>query len=269
MGTLRGFPYPPAMLRGEQSSPAPHAIASGLLFVMRRLVLVGAAVLSMIAACRSADTGAPPAAAIAAPACAARPLVFRPRTGVQYAALTEQQQGSVYASRLAFTPVAGGWRAVESDFSLNRPTPVDVFGELRGAELHWNLDASGVPRGAGEPIGSAKPQYLANMTYYAFAPAGLATKSTCPGTAWEARWEENERVRTFHYRIESAGPYPRRRADEDDAQRMARRRNLGRVDGGRPDRNRRPSRHRPRRPRHQRLPAHDLDRLPSRLTWEP
>ena len=26
MGTLRGFPYPPAMLRGEQSSPAPHAI---------------------------------------------------------------------------------------------------------------------------------------------------------------------------------------------------------------------------------------------------
>jgi len=192
------------MLRGEQSSPAPHAIASGLLFVMRHLVLVGAAALPMIAACRSADTGAPPAAAIAAPVCAARPLAFRPRTGVQYAALTEQQQGSVYGSRLAFTPVAGGWRAVESDFSLNRPTPVDVFGELRGAELHWNLDASGVPRGAGEPIGSAKPQYLANMTYYAFAPAGLATKSTCPGTAWETRWEENERIRTFHYRIESA-----------------------------------------------------------------
>jgi len=26
MGTLRGFPNPPAMLRGEQSAPAPHAI---------------------------------------------------------------------------------------------------------------------------------------------------------------------------------------------------------------------------------------------------
>ena len=25
MGTLRGFPNPPAMVRGEQSSPAPHA----------------------------------------------------------------------------------------------------------------------------------------------------------------------------------------------------------------------------------------------------
>jgi hypothetical protein len=25
MGTLKGFPNPPAMLRGEQSSPAPHA----------------------------------------------------------------------------------------------------------------------------------------------------------------------------------------------------------------------------------------------------
>src|SRR5262252_5436467 len=25
MGTLKGFPYPPAMVRGEQSSPAPHA----------------------------------------------------------------------------------------------------------------------------------------------------------------------------------------------------------------------------------------------------
>jgi len=27
MGTLKGFPYPPAMVRGEQSSPAPHAIS--------------------------------------------------------------------------------------------------------------------------------------------------------------------------------------------------------------------------------------------------
>src|SRR6185436_8439868 len=27
MGTLKGFPNPPAMLRGEQSSPAPHAIS--------------------------------------------------------------------------------------------------------------------------------------------------------------------------------------------------------------------------------------------------
>ena len=26
MGTLRGFPCPPAMVRGERSSPAPHAI---------------------------------------------------------------------------------------------------------------------------------------------------------------------------------------------------------------------------------------------------
>jgi hypothetical protein len=26
MGTLKGFPNPPAMVRGEQSSPAPHAI---------------------------------------------------------------------------------------------------------------------------------------------------------------------------------------------------------------------------------------------------
>ena len=26
MGTLKGFPCPPAMVRGEQSSPAPHAI---------------------------------------------------------------------------------------------------------------------------------------------------------------------------------------------------------------------------------------------------
>ena len=25
MGTLKGFPYPPAMVRGKQSSPAPHA----------------------------------------------------------------------------------------------------------------------------------------------------------------------------------------------------------------------------------------------------
>src|SRR5208283_3380721 len=31
MGTLGGFPSPPAMVRGEQSSPAPHALrASGL-----------------------------------------------------------------------------------------------------------------------------------------------------------------------------------------------------------------------------------------------
>ena len=30
MGTLKGFPTPPAMVRGEHSSPAPHAIrASG------------------------------------------------------------------------------------------------------------------------------------------------------------------------------------------------------------------------------------------------
>src|SRR5262245_3841537 len=28
MGTLKGFPNPPAMLRGEQSSPAPHAVIS-------------------------------------------------------------------------------------------------------------------------------------------------------------------------------------------------------------------------------------------------
>src|SRR5208283_816696 len=26
MGTLKGFPCPPAMVRGERSSPAPHAI---------------------------------------------------------------------------------------------------------------------------------------------------------------------------------------------------------------------------------------------------
>ena len=31
MGTLGGFPYPPAMVRGEQSSPAPHAIKMGTL----------------------------------------------------------------------------------------------------------------------------------------------------------------------------------------------------------------------------------------------
>jgi acyl-CoA synthetase (AMP-forming)/AMP-acid ligase II/3-hydroxymyristoyl/3-hydroxydecanoyl-(acyl carrier protein) dehydratase len=31
MGTLKGFPYPPAMVRGEQSSPAPHAAADPLL----------------------------------------------------------------------------------------------------------------------------------------------------------------------------------------------------------------------------------------------
>src|SRR5262245_39524307 len=35
VGTLEGFPHPPAMVRGEQSSPAPHAIRDamkGLLF---------------------------------------------------------------------------------------------------------------------------------------------------------------------------------------------------------------------------------------------
>ena len=31
MGTLRGFPNPPAMVRGEQSSPAPHATEMGTL----------------------------------------------------------------------------------------------------------------------------------------------------------------------------------------------------------------------------------------------
>src|SRR5215468_8594590 len=30
LGTLRGFPNPPAMVRGEQSSPAPHAIVPAL-----------------------------------------------------------------------------------------------------------------------------------------------------------------------------------------------------------------------------------------------
>ena len=31
MGTLRGFPCPPAMVRGEQSSPAPHGLEIGTL----------------------------------------------------------------------------------------------------------------------------------------------------------------------------------------------------------------------------------------------
>jgi len=172
---------------------------------LKRLTVLA---LSMIGACRA--TGPEPArpavtpATAPAPACATRPLVFRPRSGIQYVALTEERRNGVYGSRLSFTPVAGGWRAVETDFSIDRPTPVEVYGELHGAELRWNLDASGAPRGAAEPIGSAKPQYLANVTYYAFAPAGLATRSTCPGTTWEAGWQENDRTRTFRYRIESA-----------------------------------------------------------------
>src|ERR1051325_6041740 len=36
MGTLEGFPFPPAMVRGEQSSPTPHAISS----TSRRLALL-------------------------------------------------------------------------------------------------------------------------------------------------------------------------------------------------------------------------------------
>src|SRR6185295_4895073 len=156
---------------------------------LKRLTVLA---LSMIGACRA--TGPEPArpavtpATAPAPACATRPLVFRPRSGIQYVALTEERRNGVYGSRLSFTPVAGGWRAVETDFSIDRPTPVEVYGELHGAEL----------------LGSAKPQYLANVTYYAFAPAGLATRSTCPGTTWEAGWQENDRTRTFRYRIESA-----------------------------------------------------------------
>ena len=34
MGTLKGFPYPPAMVRGERSSPAPHATRSRGRFVV-------------------------------------------------------------------------------------------------------------------------------------------------------------------------------------------------------------------------------------------
>jgi len=37
MGTLGGFPNPPAMLRGEQSSPAPHAIPSRRIRTVRGL----------------------------------------------------------------------------------------------------------------------------------------------------------------------------------------------------------------------------------------
>jgi len=37
MGTLKGFPNPPAMLRGEQSSPAPHAIPSRRIRTVRGL----------------------------------------------------------------------------------------------------------------------------------------------------------------------------------------------------------------------------------------
>ena len=33
MGTLKGFPNPPAMVRGEQSSPAPHATNPAVVWV--------------------------------------------------------------------------------------------------------------------------------------------------------------------------------------------------------------------------------------------
>lgn len=194
---------PPAERRDDGAGPPSVSIVRG------HLNLLAALALSTIGGCRT--TGPAPAGpavtAVApsapAPRCAPRPLAFRPRPGVAYQART-QQNHDIYQTRLAFTPDGDGWRAIETDFSMNRPTPVEAFGDLRGAELRWRLDGSGTPRGEAEPFGSAKPQYLANMTYYAFASVGLATGSTCPGTAWQARWEESDRIRTFRYRIEDA-----------------------------------------------------------------
>jgi hypothetical protein len=169
------------------------------------LKLLAALALSTIGACRA--TSAAPAVGPASPpppSCATRPLAFRPRPSVSYHARTVQQTHNIYETNLTFTPDGDGWHAVEGGFSMNRPMPVETFGDLPGSELRWRLDRGGAPSGEPEQSGSAKPGYLANMTYYAFAPAGLATGSTCVGTTWEARWEENSRIRTFHYRIESA-----------------------------------------------------------------
>jgi hypothetical protein len=138
------------------------------------------------------------------PPCASRSLSFQPRHDVWYAARTEQMD-DVYQSRLGFRPTGDGWQALERDFSMNRPTPVEYFGELRGAELSWRLDEEGTPRAQPEPAGAAKPGYLENMSLYAFAPAGLAVPSTCVGKEWEARWQESDRTRTFRYRVQSAG----------------------------------------------------------------
>jgi nucleoside phosphorylase len=44
MGTLKGFPYPPAMVRGEQSSPAPHAIGNQVILRAAGVGLVEAAI---------------------------------------------------------------------------------------------------------------------------------------------------------------------------------------------------------------------------------
>jgi len=46
MGTLKGFPYPPAMVRGEQSSPAPHATSPSTRWVGASVTLLAVVLLS-------------------------------------------------------------------------------------------------------------------------------------------------------------------------------------------------------------------------------
>ena len=156
--------------------------------------------------CRATAPGSPAPATAAKPDppdCASQQIFFQPRVRVWYAARTEQMH-DVYQSLLQFRPSGEGWWAVERDFSMNRPTPVEYFGELRGAKLQWSLNEEGAPLSQPTPVGGAKPGYLENMSVYAFAPAGLAVSSTCVGKEWEARWEESERKRSFRYRIEGA-----------------------------------------------------------------
>ncbi|HXU05740.1 MAG TPA: hypothetical protein VN903_32515 [Polyangia bacterium] len=55
-GTLEGFPNPPAMMRGEQSSPAPHAPKE----LVDRAYQVGAAATAVAAAAPAVADAAPP-----------------------------------------------------------------------------------------------------------------------------------------------------------------------------------------------------------------
>jgi hypothetical protein len=68
-GTLKGFPNPPAMVRGEQSSPAPHAIISGaLVLALAFALLVPARAMAQAAPPPTTRTPPAPTVPAAAPA---------------------------------------------------------------------------------------------------------------------------------------------------------------------------------------------------------
>jgi len=115
----------------------------------------------------------------------------------------EEKRG-VYRSSLTYTADgAGGWSAVERDFSLQRSGPVDSQSSgLSRGELRWKLDGRGVPVGEPEQAGYRGPCCLDSFSFFTFAAVGSASPSSCAGTTWDAHWVGNGRDRSFQFRIE-------------------------------------------------------------------